>query len=689
MKLQPILDDINKFGNNVNDVNTIHYFDKSSISLNNFINTDFDSNYQYEFPYELKTSDGLSFIVNKEGYSDKFIGDRTKNNGFSVTDTAFTLILVHNPEGKDGIIQAKNMLSTMMCVIRYFPDIDDNTNYIDIPSPNINKPVTYGFSESMAFMAGHELVVYGYGFQSILDVNFNTMGTEAYFDLDDPELGWRYREVSSDLKIPNYSLAEMQMISSDNPNEWACMIINRSTASTTNRIQIGVSNDNRQTWTFNPIGTIAQYNAASEVSVKLAYNKYWNGNVDIKWGMMLTSKRPSFTYDPFSVKESGASVRLSAMTNPSGVNHGITGIAIDMYSRMLTCCGAFGLCFQLQATAGGSGRQLLNFASAMNYTATSGLNTIQVVNGAFISPFSASQFSVDDRPSSYWTNTSTPYNSVESTPYSQNLNLARNFKRPSWDIGRVYIFDIARNGQYLLSRYDNLVIRPSKEKYVIDPVSVKESYERTILLPLVDTNPDTTQQMTFSALVTENEDAGLKIEKDLQINKKELARRSYVDYAVSLKNSTYYTKEESDGKYVIKVTTPDTIYGSNSTGEPTTFNYSTTTTANTIVIRDNTGNVPVLTNVTGDNAIGYNQVNEMIGQLHTIQQPEIFVYDDYNTNVFTLSKTPGYIINVYVTDVDSKFWMLQDADYSISGNNLTINNPSLVSGMRIKVIYTN
>lgn len=71
-----------------------------------------------------------------------------------------------------------------------------------------------------------------------------------------------------------------------------------------------------------------------------------------------------------------------------------------------------------------------------------------------------------------------------------------------------------------------------------------------------------------------------------------------------------------------------------------------------------------------------------------VQQPFIKSYDDNgNSSVFTLPKTPTVIMNVYVLSA-SEFHLLQDDDFSVVGNTVTVTNPTMTTGNKIKVLYT-
>lgn len=69
-------------------------------------------------------------------------------------------------------------------------------------------------------------------------------------------------------------------------------------------------------------------------------------------------------------------------------------------------------------------------------------------------------------------------------------------------------------------------------------------------------------------------------------------------------------------------------------------------------------------------------------------EPEVFEYDANaaDPRSFTLAHAVKFALDVLVLKSDS-FLYLQASDYSLSGNKLTINSPTLVSGDRVKISY--
>ena len=62
---------------------------------------------------------------------------------------------------------------------------------------------------------------------------------------------------------------------------------------------------------------------------------------------------------------------------------------------------------------------------------------------------------------------------------------------------------------------------------------------------------------------------------------------------------------------------------------------------------------------------------------------------DYNgTQVYTLPKAPDVVFEVWILNGDTSATLLQISDYTWSGTDLTISNPTLSSGMKVRVHYT-
>lgn len=70
--------------------------------------------------------------------------------------------------------------------------------------------------------------------------------------------------------------------------------------------------------------------------------------------------------------------------------------------------------------------------------------------------------------------------------------------------------------------------------------------------------------------------------------------------------------------------------------------------------------------------------------INQIMPPEVLDYS--GSNVFTLLYSPSFFIDVMIL-TDSSFQYLQSSDYSISGNSVTINNPALNTGDKLKFTY--
>ncbi len=76
-----------------------------------------------------------------------------------------------------------------------------------------------------------------------------------------------------------------------------------------------------------------------------------------------------------------------------------------------------------------------------------------------------------------------------------------------------------------------------------------------------------------------------------------------------------------------------------------------------------------------------------INGLAIIQPPELFNYDDTQSNTFELLKIPLFILQILVLDGTQIFYYLQDSDYNLTGKTLVINSPTLSAGMKVKVQY--
>lgn len=73
----------------------------------------------------------------------------------------------------------------------------------------------------------------------------------------------------------------------------------------------------------------------------------------------------------------------------------------------------------------------------------------------------------------------------------------------------------------------------------------------------------------------------------------------------------------------------------------------------------------------------------------TVQPPFVkSVADNDGSNVFTLPKTPAVVFDVWVLDGDAAMHYLRLADYSVTGTDVIISNPTLTSTMDIKINYT-
>ncbi len=70
-----------------------------------------------------------------------------------------------------------------------------------------------------------------------------------------------------------------------------------------------------------------------------------------------------------------------------------------------------------------------------------------------------------------------------------------------------------------------------------------------------------------------------------------------------------------------------------------------------------------------------------------LHKPEVFTIGSTMVKSFTLDKAPLFTTDVLVLDGSSNLHYLQDSDFTISGRIITINNPTLTPGMKVKVNY--
>ncbi len=68
-----------------------------------------------------------------------------------------------------------------------------------------------------------------------------------------------------------------------------------------------------------------------------------------------------------------------------------------------------------------------------------------------------------------------------------------------------------------------------------------------------------------------------------------------------------------------------------------------------------------------------------------LMTPEVMSFDGTNTT-FALKYTPKFVSELLVLKSDT-FHYLQEGDYTITGNQLTITNPVLQSGDKVKIVY--
>ncbi len=66
--------------------------------------------------------------------------------------------------------------------------------------------------------------------------------------------------------------------------------------------------------------------------------------------------------------------------------------------------------------------------------------------------------------------------------------------------------------------------------------------------------------------------------------------------------------------------------------------------------------------------------------------PDVFTYGT-SSYPFSMTYEPTVVEEVLVLNGEDEFHYLQNEDYSISGTSLTINNPTLTNGMKVKIVY--
>lgn len=87
----------------------------------------------------------------------------------------------------------------------------------------------------------------------------------------------------------------------------------------------------------------------------------------------------------------------------------------------------------------------------------------------------------------------------------------------------------------------------------------------------------------------------------------------------------------------------------------------------------------------GDGSIPQTLLDK-INKITVRMKPEVFTKDSVSST-FALSKPPAFVSQVLVSDINNHFFYLQEADYSVSGNSITILDPEFVEGMKISVDY--
>lgn len=130
--------------------------------------------------------------------------------------------------------------------------------------------------------------------------------------------------------------------------------------------------------------------------------------------------------------------------------------------------------------------------------------------------------------------------------------------------------------------------------------------------------------------------------------------------------------------------TSNNVYVTDAVGSQSALPYSVNVLVDSIPVRTPSGNIAVNSSVQGDNAIGYNQVQDMISDIPIVVPDEIFDYSGSNT--FTLSQAPKLVSQVWIDSTDS-LTLVRVANVSVNGNDVTINNQTFQDGDSIRIHY--
>jgi hypothetical protein len=78
-------------------------------------------------------------------------------------------------------------------------------------------------------------------------------------------------------------------------------------------------------------------------------------------------------------------------------------------------------------------------------------------------------------------------------------------------------------------------------------------------------------------------------------------------------------------------------------------------------------------------------LSRLEGDIPIATPPEVIQYT--GVNFFNLRYWPKFFFEILVYKDPDSFWRLQESDYSVYGNTVTITNPTMEDGMRVKFVY--
>lgn len=86
--------------------------------------------------------------------------------------------------------------------------------------------------------------------------------------------------------------------------------------------------------------------------------------------------------------------------------------------------------------------------------------------------------------------------------------------------------------------------------------------------------------------------------------------------------------------------------------------------------------------------VTHEELDEILVTVPMAHAPEVFTVTDPVVSTFALEKTPTFVSEVLILNGEAALYYLQAADYSVAGRNITIVNPTLTPGWRVKVMYS-